>query len=123
MWPFNRSRDESPWEAVLRECDFELARTEFSDFFQMVNREAESNGEQAVFRQEFVDGWKIFSANPGSESAKRWLALMPGNEDLVLKVFKDCCPGGAAKVRAQLFKTARSDKSSPAPALNKRGRG
>lgn len=81
----------------------------------MVNREAEASGEQVAFRQELVDGWRIFSANPSSESARKWLSLMPGDEDLLLKIFTDCCPGGAAKVRAQIFETARSHRKTPTP--------
>lgn len=46
MWPFDRSCNGSSWEAILRDCDFELARAEFSGFFQMMNREAESNPNQ-----------------------------------------------------------------------------
>ena len=75
----------SEQEVILRACNFELARDEFAEFFHAINREAEANGEQAVFREELVKGWRLFADNPNFGTAKAWLQLMPGNEDLILK--------------------------------------
>jgi len=107
MWSSDKNNETSEQEAILHACDFELARDEFAEFFRMINRDAEASGEQAVFREELVKGWRLFADNPNLETAKAWLQLMPGNEDLVLKTFADCCPGGRAGARSALFNRLR----------------
>jgi len=103
MWSSDKNDETSEQETILHACNFELARDEFAEFFRVINREAESSGEQAVFREELVTGWRLFSSNQNLGTAKAWLQLMSGNEDLILKTFADCCPSGQATTRAALF--------------------
>ncbi len=107
MWSSDKNDEASERDSILHACDFKLARDEFAEFFRMINREAEASGDQAVFREDLVKGWRLFANNPNLETAKAWLQLMPSDEDLILKTFADCCPGGQAAARAALFNRLR----------------
>lgn len=104
MWPFKNASEPSNLDMIMKNCNFKLARDEFADFFSMINQQDKASGEQTIFRQELVTGWEMFSHNPTEENANKWLLLMGKDQDLILKTFIACCPGGQIAGRVALCK-------------------
>ena len=104
MWPFKRKSLDAGTEGILATCDFELARKEFANFFQMANREAEREGEHVVYRQEFVSGWERFAQNPCRETASKWLHEAPEYQSMILTYFRECSPGGRFHFHESYFR-------------------
>jgi len=50
----------SQWEEKLRDCDFELARDEISDFIRMQNHEARQKGGEYIWESEAAESIKVF---------------------------------------------------------------
>ena len=95
MWPFRkRSRLPGNWKGTIRACDFRLARTELQKFFEIANREAAAQGQEAFYRKELVAGWQSFSADPGFETAVAFIEKDPEYGPMLLSYFVECCPGG-----------------------------
>jgi len=65
-----------------------MAEREIADFFRIANQEAKGKGEQVVYKNEFVQGWKTFSDNPCYESAVSFLEVAP----IMFCYFLGCCP-------------------------------
>jgi len=76
-----------------------LARRELTEFFQLVNRSAEIEGKQAVFKKKFVVGWDNFARNPCYKSAVAFIKGSPEYAPQIFEYFVGSCPGG------QLYKT------------------
>lgn len=104
MWPFKkRVRLPDDWKETIRACDFSLARTELQNFFEMAKREA-PQGQEVFYREEFVAGWKSFSADPRFETAVDFIEKAPEyGATLLLPYFVECCPGGRFKLYKDLL--------------------
>ena len=84
----------SDWKRILKQCNMALARRKLAEFFQMTNRTAEAQGQQAVFKTEFVNGWNQFAANPCYKTAVAWFKKAPEAAPIIFKYFQGSCPGG-----------------------------
>ncbi|MBL7187315.1 MAG: hypothetical protein ISS70_13420 [Phycisphaerae bacterium] len=84
----------SDWKHTLAQCNMALAKRELAGFFQMANRAAEEQGQQAVFPAEFVHGWNEFFADPSYETAVDWFEKAPELAPMVFEYFQGSCPGG-----------------------------
>ena len=84
----------SDWKHTLKQCNMALARRELVEFFQITNRTAEKQGQEAVFRTEFVNGWNEFARNPCYETAVAWLKNAPECGPMIFEYFEGSCPGG-----------------------------
>ncbi len=104
MWPFKRKNVDPGTEEILVACDFRLACKELADFFQMANQEAEREGKDVVYRQEFVSGWERFAKNPCIKTARQWLRESPDYKDLILTYFRQCSPGGRLHFHDSYFR-------------------
>jgi hypothetical protein len=82
------------WKHTLKQCNMTLARRELAEFFQMANRTAEAQGQQAVFKTEFVNGWNEFADNPCYKTAAAWLENAPEAASMIFEYFQGSCPGG-----------------------------
>ena len=93
-------------EAILQVCNFELARTEIANFFQMANEDAAREGGSVSYKTAFVDGWAKFSATPNATSARAWLEAAPEYKDLIRHYFAEACPGAMAHSMNRLMRGA-----------------
>jgi hypothetical protein len=84
----------SDWKHTLKQCNMALAKRELAEFFQMTNRTAEAQGQQAIFKEEFVNGWNEFARNPCYETAVAWLENAPEYAPMIFEYFQGSCPGG-----------------------------
>lgn len=71
-------------------CDFLLAKREIESFLQMVQREAEADGNTAMLRAEAVAAWQEYSATPNRATATALVAQLPP----IAGYFVKCSPGG-----------------------------
>lgn len=85
-------------------CDFILAKREIESFLQMVQREAEAEGNTAMFRAEAVAAWQEFSANPNRAFATALVAHLPP----VAGYFVKCSPGGEFYEMERILQPERS---------------
>ena len=84
----------SNWKHTLKQCNMALARRELAEFLDMTNRTAEAQGQQAVFRTDFVAGWEKFVADSCYETAVAWLEGAQEYAPVIFEYFQGCCPGG-----------------------------
>jgi hypothetical protein len=84
----------SGWKRTLKKCNMALARRELAEFFQMTNRSAEVQDQQAVFKTEFVNGWNEFADNPCYKTALAWFKQAPEYAPMIFEYFQGSCPGG-----------------------------
>jgi hypothetical protein len=82
------------WREKLGACNFQLAKRELQTFFDFATRQVERQGEQVVYRVEFVRGWQVFAERPCFETAVAFIDGAPDYADLIWAYFVDCCPGG-----------------------------
>lgn len=82
------------WKRTLKQCDMPLAKRELAKFFQMANRTAETQGQQAVFKTEFVNGWNEFAGNPCYKTAVAWFKNAPEYAPMIFEYFQGSCPSG-----------------------------
>jgi hypothetical protein len=82
------------WQEILGSCNFELAKKELQGFFDFATRAAEREGQQVVYRVEFVRGWQVFAAHPCFETATEFIEGAPDYAGLIWPYFVECCPGG-----------------------------
>ena len=84
----------SNWKWTLKQCNMALAKRELAEFFQMTNRSAEAQGQEAIFKTEFVAGWDKFVDNPCYKTAVAWLKGAPEFAPMIYEYFQGSCPGG-----------------------------
>jgi hypothetical protein len=84
----------SDWKHTLKHCNMALAKRELAEFFHITNRTAEAQGQQAVFKTEFVNGWNEFAGNPCYETAVAWFKNAPEYAPMIFEYFQGSCPGG-----------------------------
>jgi hypothetical protein len=93
------------WEALISECNFPLACHNLADFLEQGKREAAKKGGVYAYKDEFVNGWEHFAADPCQETAVQFLRGAPDYLELVLEhVFLPSCPGGTSYVLNELQK-------------------
>lgn len=89
MW-FTKSNHKE----ILERCNFRLAAREIARFLEISNKMAKSQGGHYLYKQEFINGWEKFAANPCYETASQFLEGAPEYQSVVLGYFAGCCPGG-----------------------------
>jgi hypothetical protein len=52
------------WRETIAECDFALANEVLSDVFLFNERKAASEGKQAAYPSEYLQGWEAFAMHP-----------------------------------------------------------
>lgn len=65
------------WKQTLRKCNFFMARRGIADVFRFANQQAEAEGKQCIWRNEIVEAWDQFSANPCYDTAVRFVIVSP----------------------------------------------
>jgi hypothetical protein len=78
------------WEDKLRDCDFELAREEITDFIRMQNEEARKLGGDYIWENETAESIKLFLAQPNQQTAEKLLNCAPA----FLNYFEESKPTG-----------------------------
>lgn len=89
-------------ELFYEKCDFALAKQELSGFFQMMNAEAKWEGKSVIYKNEFVNGWKVFSSDPSATTARAWLTGAPEYSNVICSYIIHSCPGGRWHMHASL---------------------
>jgi len=84
----------SNWKRTLKQCNMALAKRGLAEFFQITNRTAEAQGQQAYFKTEFVNGWNEFAANPCYSTVVTWFKKAPEYAPMIFDYFQGSCPGG-----------------------------
>ncbi len=116
MWPFKKkppSQDLSEdWRQVLRKCNFLLAKRELQSFFDLVTREAAAQGQEAIYRVEFVRGWQTFAKQPCFKTAVAFIEQAPDYAGLIWGYFVECCPGGRWLIYDSLLGHLKKDEST-----------
>jgi hypothetical protein len=104
-------------EALLRACDFQLARWAIAAFFHAAISEAAYKGGQVAFKTEFVTGWETFEENPCRDTAAEWLTQAPDHAPIILKYFKLCSPGGLFASWQSILHPSSADPDQRAKAI------
>jgi len=119
MWPFKKKRTSSSsralpddWREILKRCDFQLAREQIADFFASSNREAAAQGVQAIFREEFVVAWHLFSEHPNYQNAVGLIESHPSAAPMMWTFFVLSGPGSPSFVYKSLLREDEANRGS-----------
>ena len=77
-------------EAVLRKCDFVMARDEIAEMHRRLNEQGQREGGTYCFKNDYVAAWYAFRDNPNIQTARAFLEVAPP----ILVYFQQCSPGG-----------------------------
>jgi len=79
------------WDALLSKCDLLMARDEIADMHRKLNAQAEREGGEYIFKNDYVAAWEAFRDNPNIGTARELLDVAP----LLLQYFEMCSPGSS----------------------------
>lgn len=117
VWPVSAPPIDPETEALLRTCDFHLARQEIAGFFRAAIQEAAYKGGKVAFKTEFVAGWEKFEENPCRDTAAEWLIQAPDHAFVILEYFKHCSPGGRFAGWQSILHPSSADPNQRAKAI------
>lgn len=98
------------WRETIAGCDFALANEVLRDVFLFNERKAASEGKQAAYPSEYLQGWEAFAMQPSYQTAVRFIEGAREGGPALYALFLSWSPGSEPYENHALLKRLKSKR-------------